>query len=118
MGDRPVTLFLVFDTSAEADAAERVIFERGAHIAALNGYMVDAGGIVGMKADGELALDEARTTRWDEPRRRLDGKWVFTHPQHHPAAREAAWLRFVMQDIGAPADVEGAEWFPPTEDVA
>ncbi|WP_158874016.1 hypothetical protein [Antarcticirhabdus aurantiaca] len=112
-----MTLFLVFDTLAAADAAERIVFERGAQIAALNGYTLDeAGGIVGMTPAGEVALEAARTTRWDVPRQRLDGRWVFTHPQHHPAAREPAWLFFVMQGLDAPAEQEAATWWPVTDE--
>jgi len=56
----------VFDTEAEANAAEA--------------YISQAGGvpIVGINAKtGEPMPNAAKTERWAIPQQRLDGKWVF-----------------------------------------
>lgn len=102
--------YLVFDTQADADAAELTIRERGFQIAVLQGHTV---------MDGVLHFAGATgvgTERWDVPQQRVDGKWVVAHPNSYFAAKDpdngAAWLAIVMAGVGGTVEAHSPTWWP------
>lgn len=71
--------YLVFDTEAEAFAAE-------AQISAAMGFSTP--GI--NAATGEI-VPEALTVRWAVPRQIADGRWVFESPDDEGVEAQADW---------------------------
>ncbi len=111
--------YLVYDNVVAAQADAKLIFQRGAAIATQRGFEVDASGITG-KRDGQDAADAEKTTAWDVPRQRLDGKWVVLHPKHHPMAQTelapgTTYLAYAMHGITASEDAEAPTWWPADE---
>ena len=118
--------YYVFATQAEAQACVDRINMRARGVYAAQGYQIDtaSGDIVGQNAaTGAPMPDAARTTTWDVPRLRIDGKWVVRHCEAVPGATfvlqptaipPLTVAAFVSQDISAAAtvEIEGASWWP------
>jgi len=81
-----MAIFLVFDTETEAQTANQTVFDTALPIYRLQGYDADAQGLIGKK-NGVVNPSGGRTTAWDIPRQRLDGKWIVVDPATHPAAQ-------------------------------
>lgn len=102
--------FLVFETKAQADKAERIIFEFGKALALSEGYVVDDTHVYGRNSKGK---SKAFTSSWDTPRQRVDGKWVITHPKHHTAARDPQALQRLTVALGHVVEEEADNgWWP------
>lgn len=105
--------FLVFDAEAEALAIERAIYDFGAQVALAAGYNVSADGISG-QSSGQTRADAQKTSAWDTPRQRLDGKWIVAHPETHPsypdyqAGIDAMVAAFTVEEYSS-------EWFAAAE---
>lgn len=81
-----MTTYLIFNSEVEAQTANQLIFDTAIPLYKLQGYDSDVGGLIG-KMDGVLNASGGRTSSWDIPRQRLDGKWAIIHPENHPAAQ-------------------------------
>lgn len=109
---------LVFDTQEAAQGVSDAIYVFGASYAVGQGYSVDGSGIVGRNPDGTSKPSAERTTAWDIPRQRLDGKWIVLHPKYHPAAADpsaAVGLANLLSGITVEAETEA--WFTPDDEL-
>ena len=79
--------YLIFDTEAEALAAE-------AQISAEIGYSKP-----GINAATGEVVPDVLTTRWAAPQQIADGRWVFESPNDDGVEAESDW----WPDIGSPA---------------
>lgn len=107
--------YLVFETKDHADSAEQTIFSFGASAAADAGFEVTEEGISNYRR-GVPQAD--KTTKWDTPRQRADGKWVIAHPELNCLAkREPSMLEALLAQITVPYEKEEYQndWFPPEE---
>lgn len=122
----------VFPDQASAQACVDRINLRARTVYAAQGYQLDGdGAIIGKNpATGASMPTAAKTTTWDVPRQRADGKWVVRHYEAVPGASFVLTLTglppltvaaFVAQDIAisVTVEVEDAAWWPapPTVEV-
>lgn len=112
--------YLVFETEAEAWAAEGAISNRARELYATQGYAIDENGaVIGKNAlTGELEPDAQRTVRYAIPHQRSDARWIIPHPEGQAAAdfvldaQGTTVQQHVMQDLGGVTIQDySAEWF-------
>jgi hypothetical protein len=115
--------FLVANDQAAAQAINDAIEVRGRELFSQFGYGVDEqGDIIGKRvSDGVLQPSAQRTTAWDVPRQRLDGKWIISHPENQAKSttivdqQGTLASEYVMQDLAGTvieSDPENGTWFP------
>lgn len=108
--------YLIYNSEALAQAATTAIFNTAMQLYTAEGRAVDTDGLVGT-VNGVDAPDKSHTSRWDKPVQRLDGKWIISHPENHPAAEfilpnEATALSVIMAQLGAVVEEERSDaWF-------
>lgn len=108
--------YFVFDTQAAAQAAVDLIDERGRQIYANAGYTINESGDVVGKCNG-VDNPQGVTTTWDVPRQRMDGKWVFAHPEAGAMAgyevAPGVFVRdYVVAGINDPIETGSPDWWP------
>lgn len=76
--------FLVYETQADAEDGQRIIFDFGCSVAAGAGYDLEVvDGVTMLHGKSGGVTTSPVTSSWSPVRERLDGKWVVLHPQHH-----------------------------------
>ena len=110
-------IFYVFNTEAEAIAAENTIVTNIKTW--VQTYSPDAIGPDGNSLKGRNAktgeLVEVYTTKWAIPKERLDGKWVFEKPTQ--SALGPVSLDSVINGISATEEEFQLDWFPEPEEL-
>ena len=110
-------IFYVFDTEAEAIAAENTIVTNIKTW--VQTYSPDAIGPDGNSLKGRNAktgeLVDNYTTKWAIPKQRLDEKWVFEKPTQ--SALGPVSLASVISGITATEEEYNEVWFPEPEDL-
>lgn len=114
--------YYVFATQAQAEACVDRINARARTIYAAQGYAVDAvtGAVTGKRAsDGALMPNAVKTSTWDVPRQRWDGKWVVRHAETCPGNAFVIDVagttvgQFVGQDaVTTTVETEAPSWWP------
>lgn len=109
-------IFYVFDTEAEAIAAENTIvtnIKTWVQTYSPDAIAPDGNSLKGRNAKtGELV--DNYTTKWAIPKERLDGKWVFQKPTQN--ALGPIPLAAVINGISTTEENYSRSWFPPPED--
>ena len=110
-------IFYVFETEAEAIAAENTIVTNIKTW--VQTYSPDAIGPDGNSLKGRNAktgeLVDNYTTRWAIPKERLDGKWVFEKPTQN--ALGPVPLASVINGTTATEEEYNESWFPEPEEL-
>lgn len=105
-------IFYVFDTEAEAIAAENTIVTNIKTW--VQTYSPDAIGPDGDSLKGRNAktgeLVNNYTIRWATPKERIDGKWVFSKPTQNRLG--PAPLDSVINGVSATEEEFQIDWFP------
>lgn len=107
--------FLVAEDLEVADIVESRLQNKFLALARRNNYTVQNGEIVG-KRNGVEDFSAQRTTRWDVPTQRLDGKWIISHPEKK-LSNNPNDLTEVMRNISLPIEEFNSSWFPPVDGV-
>jgi hypothetical protein len=106
-------IFFVFETKADADAANAIIAENVREFVATNSpdaLSPDGSKLRGRRADtGELV--DVYTERWAEPLRRADSRWVFAKPTQEKTAPLPVSV-FLAGVVAGEEEYDPA-WFPP-----
>lgn len=107
---------LLFTTESEAEAANNTIWQYGVALAQAAGYQANVeSGITG-KRNGIDDPAGAKTLCWDKPplTQILDGRWIVSHPNRHPAAKDPAKLAAIMSQLsGYTEGSDDGTWYPP-----
>lgn len=113
--------YYVFDTQAAAQSAIDSIDARARTIYQAQGYAVDENGaVIGHRAfDGVPMPDACRTTTFDIPLQRLDGKWIARHIENSAApdfvvdpATGLTVGEFCTQGLTLRVETDDGTWFP------
>ena len=109
-----IMIFYVFDTEAEAIAAENTIVsniktwvETYSPSVVVNGEAIKGR----RPSTGEVVF--ATTSKWADPKQRLDEKWVFEKPQDHNVTPIP--LSSVIANVTANEEQFNSDWFPEPE---
>lgn len=110
-------IFYVFETEAEAIAAENTIvtnIKTWVQAYSPDAIAPDGNSLKGRNAKtGELV--NHYTTRWAVPNQRLDGKWVFEKPTQ--SALGPVPLASVTNGVSAIEEEFQRDWFPEPEEL-
>lgn len=105
--------YLVYDTQQAAQEGCDTIFAFGAAVAREAGYDVEADGIIAKVAG--VSDPSRKSSRWDTPRQRSDGKWIVAHPDRHALWADPDLAAGLMTRLGDVVVEEMQEdWFPET----
>lgn len=109
-------IFYVFDTEAEAIAAENTIVTNiKTWVETYSPSVVVNGEAIKGRRPSTGEITHATTNKWADPVERLDGKWVFEKPQDYNVTPIP--LSVVVDGISANEEEYSRGWFPLPEEL-
>lgn len=109
-------IFYVFETEAEAIAAENTIVTNiKTWVETYSPSVVVNGEAIKGRRPSTGEIVSATTNKWADPKQRLDGKWIFQKPQDYNVTPIP--LSSVVANVIANEEEYSRGWFPPPEEL-